>query len=182
MLWFSSCAKTNNSNDNIPPVIDSLSIRFNFNDTIKWQGTDITINDTLTKERQDTLVIGKMIYMSGRFFTNKERALSGYKVNLYYKLINRSRKERYDTLTAVGAGIFGKTDTIIRMNRLIMIPDSISIKEKNESDVEVPVIYYPMEGNYKVNVVCGDIYSNRDSIQFPVKLLSRKLIYDSRKK
>ncbi|GAB6007979.1 hypothetical protein [Dysgonomonas reticulitermitis] len=182
MIWFSSCTKTEDNNDNIPPVIDSLSIRFNFNDTIKWQNTSITINDTLTKEGQDTLVVGKVIYMSGRFFTNKERALSGYKVDLYYKLINESQKEINDTLTAVGAGIFGKTDTIIRMNRLITIPDFISIMENNESGVKVPVIYYPVEGDHTLNVVCGDIYGKRDSIQFPVKLLSRKSIYDSRKK
>lgn len=182
VLWFSSCAKTEDNNDNISPVIDSLSIRFNFNDTIKWQGTSITINDTLTKEGQDTLVIGKVIYMSGRFFTNKERALSGYKVDLYYKLINKSQKEINNTLTAVGASIFGKTDTIIRMNRLITIPDFTSIMEDNESGVKTPVIYSPVEGDYTLNVVCGDIYGNRDSLQFPVKLLSRKSIYDSRKK
>jgi hypothetical protein len=180
MLWLSSCAKTEDNNDNIPPVIEN--IRFNFNDTIKWQGTSITINDTLTKEGQDTLVVGKVIYMSGRFFTNKERALSGYKVDLYYKLWDKKDKIRNDTLTSVGVSIFGRSDTTIWLNRLITISDSTSIMENNESGVKVPVIYYPIEGDHTLNVVCGDIYGKRDSLQFPVKLLSRKSIYDSRKK
>lgn len=180
MLWFSSCAKSEDNNDSIKPVIES--IRFNFNDTIMWQGTGITINDTLTKQGQDTIVIGKILYMSGHFYTNKDHALSGYKVDLWYKLINKDQKVIDGILTGVGAGIFGRTDTIIRMNRLVTIPDSISKTEKNEAGIDVSVIYKPVEGEHTLNVVCGDIYGNRDSLQFPVKLLSRKSIYNSRKK
>ncbi len=183
MLWFSSCAKTEDNNDGIKPVIDSLSFRFNANDTINWKGTFITINDSTSRKKEpDTLVIGKMLYMSGKFSSNKINALSGYKVELWYKLMNKDKKEIDEKLRAIGKSIFEQTDADIWNNRLIIIPDSISRTEENEAGINEPVIYKPIEGVDTLNVVCGDIYGNIDSIQFPVRLMSRKSIYDSRNK
>lgn len=182
MLWFSSCAKTEDNNDKTPPVISN--IRINANDTINWQGTIIKINDsTAINKEPDTLVIGKMLYMSGKFSSNKINALSGYKVELWYKSENKKfGKERDDTLRAIGKSIFGQTDADIWNNRLGLILDSISRAEKGKNGQDTTVLYSPIAGDYKVNVVCGDIYGNRDSIQFPVRLLTRESIYNSRKK
>ena len=184
MLWFSSCAKTEDNNDGIKPVIDSLSFRFNANDTINKNGTIIKINDSTSINKElDTLVIGKMLYMSGKFSSNKVNGLSGYKVELWYRLRNDSlNKEIDEKLKAIGRSIFGLTDADIWNNKLMTIPDSISRTERGKYVQDTTVFYSPIEGDCKVNVVCGDIYGNRDSIQFPVRLLSRKSIYDSRSK
>ncbi|MFT4222700.1 hypothetical protein [Dysgonomonas sp.] len=181
MLWFSSCAKTEEDNDKIAPVIGI--VRFNSNDTINWKGIIIKINDsTFTNRELDTLTIGKVLYLSGKFSSNKDNALSGYKAELWYKSRSKNLKERDDTLKAIGKSIFGMTDVDIWNNRLMTIPDSISRTERGKNVQDTTVFYFPIEGDYKVNVVCGDIYGNRDSIQFPVRLLSRKSIYDSRNK
>ncbi|MDR1707065.1 MAG: hypothetical protein LBR46_03590 [Prevotella sp.] len=181
MLWFSSCAKTEEDNDKIAPVIGI--VRFNSNDTINWKGIIIKINDsTFTNRELDTLTIGKVLYLSGKFSSNKDNALSGYKAELWYKSRSKNLKERDDTLKAIGKSIFGMTDADIWNNRLMTIPDSISRTERGKNVQDTTVFYFPIEGDYKVNVVCGDIYGNRDSIQFPVRLLSRKSIYDSRNK
>lgn len=183
ILWFSSCAKTEDNNDGIKPVIDSLSFRFNANDTINWEGTFIKINDSTSRKKEpDTLVIGKMLYMSGKFSSNKINALSGYKVELWYKLMNKDKKEIDEKLRAIGKSIFGQTDADIWNNRLMTIFDTISKIEKGKNGQDTTVLYSPIAGEYKVNVVCGDIYGNRDSIQFPVRLLTRESIYNSRKK
>lgn len=181
MLWFSSCAKTEEDNDKIAPVIGI--VRFNSNDTINWKGIIIKINDsTFTNRELDTLTIGKVLYLSGKFSSNKDNALSGYKAELWYKSRSKNLRERDDTLRAIGKSIFGMTDADIWNNRLMTIPDSISRTERGKNVQDTTVFYFPIEGDYKVNVVCGDIYGNRDSIQFPVRLLSRKSIYDSRNK
>lgn len=181
MLWFSSCAKTEEDNDKIAPVIGI--VRFNSNDTINWKGIIIKINDsTFTNRELDTLTIGKVLYLSGKFSSNKDNALSGYKAELWYKSRSKNLKERDDTLKGIGKSIFGMTDADIWNNRLMTIPDSISRTERGKNVQDTTVFYFPIEGDYKVNVVCGDIYGNRDSIQFPVRLLSRKSIYDSRNK
>jgi hypothetical protein len=181
MLWFSSCAKTEDNNDGIAPVISN--IRFNSNDTINWEGTIIKINDSTSTSRElDTLVIGKILYMSGYFSTNNTKALSGYKVELWYKLINSDMEVLDDTLTAIGKNIYGMTEADIWNNRLIQIPDSVSRTEENEAGIDVSVIYKPIAGDYTVNVACGDIYGNKDSTLFSIRLLSRETIYNSRNK
>ncbi|MFV0537677.1 MAG: hypothetical protein ACK5M3_09930 [Dysgonomonas sp.] len=183
MIWFSSCVKTEDNNDGIKPVIDSLSFRFNANDTINWEGTFITINDSTSRNKElDTLVIGKMLYMSGKFSSNKLNALSGYKVELWYKLTNKTKKEIDAKLIAIGKSIYGQTDADIWNNRLMTILDTISKIEKGKNGQDTTVLYFPIAGDYKVNVVCGDIFGNRDSIRFPVRLLSRESIYNSRNK
>lgn len=182
MIWFSSCAKTEDDNDKITPVISN--VRFNANDTINWQGSIIKINDSTSINKElDTLVVGKILYLSGKFSSNKINALSGYKVELWYKSENKKfGKERDDTLRAIGKSIYGLTDADIWNNRLALILDSISRAEKGKNGQDTTVFYFPITGDYKVNVVCGDIYGNRDSIQFPVRLLLRESIYNSRKK
>lgn len=180
MLYFSSCAKEENNNDGVKPKISE--VMFNSNDTIMWKGTAIRINHPATKEEMDTLVIGKLAYMSGRFTSNKEKALSGYKVEFYFKMKNKDTGEVIDdTLRAVGTTIYGKNDTIVKRNNLVLIPDTTSISIVVDGKTEKGM-YYPVEGEYKINIVCGDIYGNRDSIQHDVRLLSRRSIYDSRNK
>jgi hypothetical protein len=173
VLSYSSCAKDDNDNDGIEPQISD--IRFNFNDTIMWEDTAITINDTLTKETMDTLVIGKIAYMSGRFTTNKDNALSGYKVIFNFKMKDRKDNIVDTFLVAVGANIFGQTDISISRNNLLILPDSILRREESEN-----IYYYPMEGEANLDIACIDIYGNLNSITHPVKLLSRETIYNSR--
>ena len=63
-MYFSSCSGSENHDDNEKPTISN--VRFNYNDTIIYNGVSIKINDSLNinSDRTDTLVIGKMIYLT----------------------------------------------------------------------------------------------------------------------
>ncbi|MDR0824982.1 MAG: DUF4625 domain-containing protein [Prevotella sp.] len=179
--WFSSCSGSDDYNDNEKPVISN--VRFNSNDTIIYNNETITINDSLNTEanRIDTLVIGKIVYLTARFQDNL--ALSGYKVALDSVLENRGNgKDSAYTFYALGANIFGEKrdvkDTIIRRNNLLTIPNFFLRAKTNET---VPI----REGEYSMKVVCGDKYggeNSRDSVISKVMLFSRETIYNIRKK
>lgn len=173
MVWFSSCAKVE-SDDTQNPVVSE--VRFNTDDTIMWKGDTIRINSSknTSENRIDTLVIGKIIYMTARFTDNV--ALSGYIVRMDSVQPSIQKKDSAFIFKTTGLNIFRKTDTIIKLNKLIQIPDTLSGRN---AKVRKPV---RQGDDYKMWVVVGDMANNRDSISPRVKLLTRDSIYQIRKK
>lgn len=179
-ICFSSCSSSDSHEDNEKPTISN--VRFNYNDTIIYNGIRIKINDSLNmnSDRIDTLVIGKMIYLTAHFRDNL--ALSSYKVVLDSLAENKGTgNDSVFTFEALGADIFGYkkdiTDTIISRNELLTTPNYFIRSQKGDT-LQI------REGAYQIKVVCGDKYggeNSRDSVVSKIMLYSRKTIYDIRK-
>lgn len=177
-LW-TSCDKSEEVDDNEPPVISN--VRFNFNDTIIW-GSDneiITINQNTAGPNNDTLVIGKLAYMTAHFKDNAYRGLSSYRVKFRLKMKRQSDGQIVDdSLFAIGATIFDSTEITIKKNNLITLSESMS-----RTIDKVSGIYDIQEGDCKINIAVGDRNNNVDSTsyEYTLKILSRESIYNIRK-
>ena len=174
-VWFSSCSGSDDNDDNENPKVSD--IRFNFDDTIVYEGEVIKINDSKNTDpnRTDILVIGKMIYLTAFFEDNV--ALSGYKVVLDSIPENKGKgNDSVFTFQALGADIFGVKDTLIKKNNLLIIPENLIRPQKNDT-LQI------WEGDYSMLVACGDKANNVDSTSYvyTVKLYSRKTIYNMHK-
>ncbi len=172
-VWFSSCSGSDDNDDNEKPVISN--VRFNFDDTIVYEGQSIKINDSKNTDpnRTDILVIGKMIYLTATF--QDDLALSSYKVVLDSVPENKGTgNDSVFTFQALGADIFGVKDTIIQRNNLLIIPNNL-VRPQTNDNIDI------REGEYHMKIVCGDMYGgkeSRDSIISKIMIYSRKTIYE----
>lgn len=182
-LYFSSCAEDENKDDNERPKI--VYARINVNDTLyvtdsiySKEAVILGLNDSLSiNHKIDTLTIGKWVYINAEFHDDK--GLSTFKVETrlrYASEVGTEDEKILDTLfIKLGRNIFGKDTIEVTRNRLMLIPDTIIRKYDN-----IPVKLGLVPNDYPFKVVCLDISGKRDSIQFPVRLLFRKTIYEDR--
>ncbi|NDV96074.1 hypothetical protein D0T84_14295 [Dysgonomonas sp. 521] len=185
-IWFSSCAKSETYDTDDKPVVSD--VRFNFNDSLMYaDGTLIKLNDSANTnpDRIDTLILGKMVYLTARFQDNV--GLSSYRVKL---VIDSSRltptNDSLLSFYSLGADIYSSNkhkiyDTVIQKNTLITIP-TYALRTNKETQLKDTVAIY--QGDYIMQIACGNIAGNRDSTSFSyrVKLLTRDSIYTIRKK
>lgn len=182
-LYFSSCAEDENKDDNEIPKI--LYAHINVNDTLYVTDTiyskeEITLklNDSLSVNHEiDTLTIGKWVYINAAFADDKSLSTFKVETTLRYKSKAGTGDDKtLDTLfVKLGRNIFGKDTIKVAQNRLMQIPDTIIRKYNN-----IPVKLGLVANDYQFKVVCLDASGKRDSIQFPVRMLFRKTIYDDR--
>lgn len=163
---FISCGDKSESYDQTSPQISD--VRFNLQDTIMKGDVLLTIINPKTVATEDTLIIGKIVYLNAHFSTKNENALSSYKVELYLNTKSAKDSIRKDTLFAVSAKIAGQTEITIEKNRLMLIPDSITVRDQTGN-----TLYGPVEGRYKMMIEYGDIYGNRDTTYRDINLLKR---------
>lgn len=163
---FISCGDKSENYDQIAPQISD--VRFNLQDTIMKGDVLFTIINPKTTTTEDTLIIGKVVYLNAHFSTKNENALSSYKVELYVDTKSAKDSIRKDTLFAVSAKIAGQTEITIEKNRLMLIPDSVNVRNQTGS-----TLYGPVEGRYKMMIEYGDIYGNRDTTYRDINLLKR---------
>jgi len=188
-LYFSSCAKVDDVDDNIRPVI--MYAMMNVNDTLYKRNSDgtaevIKLNDSTNLNHQiDTLVIGKWLYISAQFIDNYKLSTFKVETNLRYRYkgdpVENQESDTYkDSILEVvklGRNIFGKDSITVTGNRLLQIPDTITRMYKN-----VPYRLGLIAGDYPLKVVCMDVAGNRDSVTFPVRYLHRSIVYEARGK
>lgn len=182
-LYFSSCAKEDDDDFEVPSI---LYARMNMHDTLYTKDAiKITLNDsTIVGYEIDTVVIGKWLFIDAAFL-DKGRGLSSFKVEteLRYKYggNNSENLEMYkDSILKImrrGNNIYGRDTAFIYGNRLVKIADSIS---RNYNGTSVPLKL--VEGDYDTKIVCMDIAGNKDSIEFPVRYLSRSSVIKARQK
>lgn len=182
-LYFSSCAEDENKDDNEIPKI--LYAHINVNDTLYVTDTiyskeEITLklNDSLSVNHEiDTLTIGKWVYINAAFADDKSLSTFKVETTLRYKSKTGVGDDKtLDTLfIKLGRNIFGEKSIKVARNRLMQIPDTITRKYNN-----IPVKMGLVPNDYQFKVVCLDTSGKRDSIQFPVRMLFRKTIYDDR--
>ncbi|MFV0417644.1 MAG: hypothetical protein ACK5KT_02770 [Dysgonomonas sp.] len=182
-LYFSSCAEDENKDDNESPKI--VYAHINVNDTLyvtdtvySKQEVTLKLNDSLSLNHEiDTLTIGKWVYVNAEF--RDDKSLSTFKVETtlrYKSKAGTGDDKTLDTLfVKLGRNIFGKDTIQVAQNRLMQIPDTITRKYNN-----IPVKMGLVPNDYQFKVVCLDASGKRDSIQFPVRLLFRKTIYNDR--
>lgn len=185
-VWFSSCSKSETYDTDDTPIVSD--VRFNFDDSLMYaDGTIIYLNDSTNTApgRIDTLIIGKIVYLTARFQDNI--GLSSYRVKM---VIDSSRltptNDSLLSFYSLGADIYSSNkykikDTIIRKNTLITIP-TYALRTDKETLLRDTVAIY--QGDYIMQIACGNIAGNKDSTSFAyrVKLLSRDSIYAIRKK
>ena len=192
-IYFSSCAKVE-SEERDAPVMSEISI--NLNDTIMYldpvtkKRQALKFNDSISrskidpKNRIDTVIIGKWMYISARF--RDEGGLSTFKAGdtLLYKDITISQKSKLDStlrIVKLGQSIFGQTDIYVSRSRLIQLPDTLYRTGMAYGDQRNDILVRKAE-DHKLLVACMDKAGNKDSTYVPIKILTREKFIESRVK
>lgn len=190
-IYFSSCAKVE-SEERGAPVMSEISI--NLNDTIMYldpvtkKRQALKFNDSISrskidpKNRIDTVIIGKWMYISARF--RDEGGLSTFKAGdtLHYQNINDSKKmDSVLKIVKLGQSIFGKTDIYVSRNRLIQLPDTLRRTGTAYGSQRNDTLVRRIE-DHKLLVACMDRGGNKDSTYVPIKILTREKFIESRVK
>lgn len=184
LVLFISCAEV--EHDQEKPVISN--VRLNIRDTLMYAGKVIRINvDSLNPDpnRIDTLVIGKMIYLSATL--RDDMMLSSYTTRLD-SIATDDREFRAFTFIKSGININNPKDGDrkhfeLKRQQVIIIPDSISTPVA-EGKTKVKGV---RSEEYKFTVRCiganakeGDTLHVSSSVH-RVKLFTRKELYELRK-
>ena len=172
-VFIASCANEDKEakDDKELPLLSSR-MNLNWGDTIMVNGIAYKINiDTLIDNHIDTLVIGKMIRLSGHF--SDDKALYAFRVKLYFDSISQPGKIEGDTTYFYSRAfpIVGARDTTIMNMNIIDLPVYI-VKAGNDT-------LYLREGDYIFDVSVMDMQGKRDSTHQTVKLLRRSTIVPS---
>lgn len=160
LFLYISCSGDDEGSGN-PPTISYVSI--NVPDTMVIDPTNtIILNPVGTTT--PILGLGKWMYLNARFQDDAD--LSSFSV----KLTLRSDKERsgVDTTYLISKGfttIFGKRDVTVVRQSIVQIPDSITYS-RNSTTVKVPI----EQGTYNVQILCMNIYGQKDSVQYNIEL------------
>ncbi|MBK5720571.1 hypothetical protein JGH11_06775 [Dysgonomonas sp. Marseille-P4677] len=190
-IYFSSCAKVENDEKDLP-VMSEISI--NLNDTIMYldpltnKRRALKFNDSISrskidpKDRVDTVIIGKWMYISARF--KDEGGLSTFKAGdtLVYKDINDNKNNKLDSalkIVKLGQSIFGQTDIYVSRSRLIQLPDTIRRTGIAYGNQRNDTLIRRTE-NHKLLVACMDKSGNKDSTYVPIRIITRKEFIESR--
>lgn len=173
LILIQSCAKVEDEDTNPPQISE---VFFNRRDTIMWNGEVISINNNVEDDlsRIDTLPIGKMTYVRAHL-VGGERSLSSYIVVLD-SMPGAARIDSLFRFKRLGNNIFGRTDTLIERNNLMLIPE-YQVKTINN----IRDTLYTHQGDYSMRIVCGNKFNMRDSLMYTVKVLTRDSIYKIRK-
>lgn len=188
-IYFTSCAKVENEERDAP---DMSEISINLNDTIVYfdpvemKRKTFKFNDSVSrskidpKDRVDTVIIGKWMYISARF--KDEGGLSTFKAGdtLKYQNINESKKlDSTLRIVRLGQPIFGQTDIYVSRSRLIQLPDILYRVGIAYGDQRNDTLTRRIE-DHKLLVACMDKSGNKDSTYVPIRIITRAKFIESR--
>lgn len=178
VIYFSSCVKSTEYNDNEKPEIWDIEV--NLNDTINYSvDTGGKIDTTYHLYNKDPnkparLAISKYVYISFKIKDNEN--LSSYAVKL--EAIEgqvKSDTTAWAYFVASGRDVFNKKDSLVHIEKqyLQIVPYTMQERVDNETKT-----FNVQTGNYRVTVIATDWAGKEQRAWSDVELYTRKQILE----